>query len=163
MVPFTTEDRQRGFQTMTAQLSPAARVRRRFLQGRPRKVSMGHTALSAINAATDAIMDVQEYIDANEPTLPSESARCALVCLDGKEAKLFWVVPDQKTFAALHEELIALPEFNCIGLVFVIQEQVGNTVHVGGWVKPFVWSSAAVDIFGVMLNRQLNLFKGNAQ
>jgi hypothetical protein len=158
MVPFTSEDRQRGFQTMTAQLTPAGRVRRRFLQGRPRKVSMRHTPLSAVNAATDAIMDVLEYIDANEPTLPPDSARCALVYLLGQEANLRWITPESAV-AAL-QELTALPEFNCIGLVFVIQEQVGNTLNVGGWVKPFVWSHEAVDILGVMLNRQLNLFKG---
>lgn len=161
MVPFTTEDRQRGFQGMKAGMTPAARVRRRFLQGRSKKVSVRHTPLSAINAASDAITDVLEYIHANEPTLPPDSARCALVYVIGEQANLRWITPE--TALPALQELTALTEFVCIGLVFVIQEQIGTTVNVGGWVKPFIWSHASIDTLGVMLNRQLDLFKGEVE
>lgn len=142
---------------MTEQLSPAARVRRRFLQGRPKKVTVKHTPLSAISSATDAIMDVLEYIHEQEPTLPPDSARCALVYLTGgPKADLIWITADS-SLAAL-QKLSALPAFRCLGLAFIVQEQVGTAVNVCGWVKPFIWSHDSLSILGGMLERQLDLW-----
>lgn len=140
-------------------MTPAARVRRRFLQGQFKKVSVRHTPLSAISAATDAIMDVLEYIHDKEPTLPPDSARCSLVHIVGQDAKRNWITPDN-SLAAL-QKLSALSEFNCIGLTFVVQEQVGNSVNVCGWIKPFIWTKDNIAILGGMLDRQLDSWGTN--
>jgi hypothetical protein len=99
-------------------------------------------------------MDVLEYITEKEPTLPPDSARCAIVYREGQDANLRWIRHEETPFAAL-EELTALPEFVCIGLVFIIQEQAGDSANVGGWVKPFIWSMDNLAILEGMLNRQL--------
>jgi hypothetical protein len=155
---FSTEDRQKGFQTMTAQLSPAARVRRRFLQGRSKKVDVLHTPLSAINEAVQGLSGVLVYIETQEPTLPPDSVRCALVYVSGTDVNLRWVTPERGL--TLLQELTALSsKFTALGLVFIIQELAGDSVNLGGWVKPFIWSHDNLDILGGMLNRQLALWE----
>jgi hypothetical protein len=153
--PFTAEDRQRGFQTMTAQLSPAARVRRRFLQGRRKKVSIRHTPLSAVNAAADAILEVLEYIHENEPALPPDSARCAVAYRFGQEETGLREITPETALAAL-QELNGIPEFIALGLVLVVQEQLpGEPAKPYGWTKPFIWSEENRLLLNGALNRQL--------
>jgi hypothetical protein len=152
---FNTEDRRKGFETMTKQLTPAGRVRRRFLQGRPAKKDVIHTPLSAIGAAVDAITEVLRYVEAKEPTLSLDSVEVGLVYLLNGIAFNRKIYSDPKRISALFNELIALPKFVCIGLTFTIQEIIREGLHVGGWVTPFIWSDETVMMLGGSLEKLL--------
>jgi len=137
-------------------MTPAGRVRRRFKQGQFRKVNVKHTPLSAINAAVQEITKVLQYIEAKEPTLPLDCVQCGLVYVLNGKPHLRHIQADPNAFASLHDELTALPEFNCIGLIFAIQERVGFHVYAGGWVRPFIWSHETVDALGALLENYVS-------
>lgn len=158
--PFSTEDRQKGFRNMTAKLSPAARVRRRFLQGGSSKRDVRHTPLSAISAAIESLMETLGYIAEKEPTLAAspENVGVVLVYFANGELKHTQVFPDHKRTRALLNRLAALPNFVCIGLNLFVQEIVDGSPRVSGWAKPFLWGDDNVAILGGVLEKLLKRF-----
>jgi hypothetical protein len=152
---FTNEDRQRGFQTMTAQLSPGARVRRRFLQGGVSKQDVLLSAPGAINAAVEALTEVVGYIEAKELTLSRENAAVVLVySLKGGPAKYSQVFPDKRAHGLLNR-LAVLPHFSAIGLILFVQELVDGSLRVSSWTKPFLWGADNVETLNKVREEKL--------
>jgi hypothetical protein len=158
MTPFTTEDRKAGYKGMRDSMTPATRVRRRFLQGRTAKRDVLHTPLAAISTAVESLADVLRYIESKEPTLSPDNVRVSVVCLSNGTVYTREVHSDPKHIHALFDEFTALPAFVCIGLTFLIQEIVDGNSYAGGWIKPFVWSDDTVAILGGVLEKLLKRF-----
>jgi hypothetical protein len=158
---FSNEDRQKGYETMTAKLSPAARVRRRFLQGRTAKRDVVLSPLSAVSAAVESLTEVLGYIAEKEPTLAAcpENAGVVLVYFakKGDRVKHSRVFPDKRAHGLL-KRLAALPDLRCIGLVLFIQERVDGDPRVSGWTKPFLWDYDDVEVLNSVLDDLLTRF-----
>jgi hypothetical protein len=158
---FTNEDRQKGFQAMTAKLSPAARVRRRFLQGRTAKRDSVLSPLSAVSAAVESLTEVLAYICEKEPTLAAcpENVGVVLVYFSkkGDRVKHSQVFPDQRARGLLNR-LATLRDFRCLGLVLFVQERVDGSPRVSGWTKPFVWNYDDVAVMNGVLDDLLTRF-----
>jgi hypothetical protein len=158
--PFSDADRRRGHEAMTKQLTPAARVRRRFLQGRTAKRDVLLSPLSAIAAAVEALTEVLGYIAEKEPTLlPADNVAVWVVCLSSVREVARRVYPeDREGIRALLDELTALPDFGCLGLTVIVREMVDGDWCPVGWVRPFVWDSDSLTILGVVLEKQIRKF-----
>ena len=157
--PFTEADRIEGYKAMRDTITPAARVRRRFLQGRTSKKDSQHTPLSALAAGADALAAVQQYITEKEPTLTPDSVMVSLVyVLDGKVTTR-QIHSDPARISKLLSELMALRVFVCIGIIFLIQEVVDGDLYVGGWARPFIWSDETVTILGGLVEKKLDALK----
>jgi hypothetical protein len=160
MTPFTQPDRALGHAEMRKSITPAARVRRRFLSGRPAKRDVLHTPLSAINAAIESLTEVVGYVAEKEPTLlPPDNVAVWVVCLSSVHDVVRRVYPDHEHIRTLLDELASLPDFRCIGLTFFIREFVDGVASCGrGWVKPFIWSADNLVILDVVLKKQIEKF-----
>ena len=140
---------------MEKTLGPAARVRRRFLQGAPPKNDTIHTPLSAINAAVVAIDEVRKYIREKEPTLNPDCAEVGLVVFTRSEkppVEVLRLYPDPQKIGALFAHLAAKKEPSFVGMIFTIHD----AEEKGGWVKPFVYFEESVDILRQALEQQLD-------
>jgi hypothetical protein len=145
---------------MTANLSPAARVRRRFLQGGVSKHDVLLSPLGAVSAAVESLTEVLGYISEREPTLAAspENVGVVLVCFSKGRRLTRRVHPDHKHTRILLNELARLPHFLCIGLVLFVQELVDGSPRVSGWAKPFLWGDDNVAILGGVLEKLLKRF-----
>ena len=97
---------------MTAKLSPAARVRRRFLQGRTAKRDVLLSPLSAVSAAVESLTEVLGYIAEKEPALAATPENVGVVLVGFSKFKLLTrrVYPEHKRARRLLDELAALSD-----------------------------------------------------